>query len=141
MVCSGAANQAALEKFVNESIVDLLQPEILSQEEGRIEILYGVRPELTIGSGVVQGGIVASMLDMAMAFSENGNISTASLHVDILRPVTGEKLKVVGQVTRRGRRIVFIEAEMTNDEGQIVARGRQTAVPLSKPPVVLEVNP
>ena len=72
------------------------------------------------------------MLDMTMAFSDNGNISTASLHVDILRPVTGEILKVVGQVTRRGRRIVFIEAEMTNDEGKLVARGRQTAVPLSK---------
>ena len=34
-------------------------------------------------------------------------------------------------VTRRGRRIVFIEAEMTNDDGKVVARGRQTAVPLS----------
>ena len=115
-----------------ESIVDFLQPEVVSQEHGRIEIHFRVRPEFTIGAGVVQGGIVSSMLDMAMAFSENGNISTASLHVDILRPVTGKLLKVVGEVSRRGRRIVFIEAEMTNDEGKTVARGRQTAVPLSE---------
>ena len=120
------------EKNLSESIVDLLKPEVISQEEGRIEIHFRVRPELTIGEGVVQGGIVASMLDMTMAFSDNGNISTASLHVDILRPVTGKTLKVVGHVTRRGRRIVFIEAEMTNDQGKLVARGRQTAVPLSK---------
>ena len=119
------------EKNLSESIIDLLKPEVISQEEGRIEIHFRVRPELTIGEGVVQGGIVASMLDMTMAFADNGNISTASLHVDILRPVTGETLKVVGHVTRRGRRIVFIEAEMTNDEGKLVARGRQTAVPLS----------
>ena len=43
------------EKNLSESIVDLLKPEVISQEEGRIEIHFRVRPELTIGEGVCPG--------------------------------------------------------------------------------------
>ena len=113
-----------------ESIVDTLKPEFVSQEEGRVELRFPVHESLTIGGGQVQGGIVCSMLDMAMAFAENGQLSTASIHVDLLRPATGAYLDVVGQVVQRGRRIIFAEAEMRDDRGQVVARGRQTAVPL-----------
>ena len=56
--------------------------------DGRAEIRFTVRPEWTIPGGIVQGGVVAAMLDMAMAFS-GPTISTASLHLDILRPVVG----------------------------------------------------
>ena len=45
------------------------------------------RPEFKIPSGVVQGGIVATMLDMAMAVAGDGALSTASLELQILRPV------------------------------------------------------
>ena len=113
-----------------ESIVDTLKPEFVSQEEGRVELRFPVRESLTIGGGQVQGGIVCSMLDMAMAFAEKGLLSTASLHVDLFRPATGAYLDVVGQVVRKGRRIIFAEAEMRDDQGRVVARGRQTAVPL-----------
>ena len=112
------------------SIMELYAPEILSQEKGRIEMRFAVQEQLTIGGGQVQGGIVASMLDMAMAFAEEGMLSTASLHVDILRPARGAYLEVVGHVTQRGRRIIFAEAEMRDEEGRGVARGRQTAVPV-----------
>jgi acyl-coenzyme A thioesterase PaaI-like protein len=78
----------------------------------------------------VQGGIVAAMLDMAMAMAAKSGISTASMHFEILRPVTGPQLRVDGTVSKRGRRIVFAEAEMREADGTLVARGRQTAVPL-----------
>ena len=67
----------------------------------------------------------------AMAFAEKGMLSTASIHVDLFRPATGAYLDVVGQVVRKGRRIIFAEAEMRDDQGRVVARGRQTAVPLA----------
>ena len=113
-----------------QSIIDTLKPEIVSQEEGRVELRFPVQEALTIGGGQVQGGIVGSMLDMAMAFADNGMLSTASLHIDLLRPAKGTYLDVVGQVIRKGRRIIFVEAEMRDDQGRLVARGRQAAVPL-----------
>ena len=111
------------------SIVDLMQPEFVQTEIDECELRFRPRPEFTIGGGVVQGGIVATMLDLAMAVAASGAIATASLHVDILRPVVGEVLTVKGRITRRGRRVVFAEAELSGPDGTLLARGVQTAVP------------
>jgi uncharacterized protein (TIGR00369 family) len=116
---------------VEKSILDVLRPEIRSRGDGRVEIRFPVQDRTKIPGGQVQGGIVSSMLDMAMAFAEEGKLSTASLHVDLLRPAKGAYLDVKGWVVQRGRRIIFAEAEMRDDEGRMVARGRQTAVPLA----------
>ena len=112
------------------SIMDLMKPDIRPSEDGRSEVRFTARPEFTIPSGVVQGGIVAVMLDMAMVIACEGGMSTASLQLDIIRPVRDTELTVKGRIVRKGRRIVFAEAEMTNNEGVVLARGRQTAVAL-----------
>lgn len=112
------------------SIIDLMKPEIRVRESGRSELRFIVRPEFTIPSGVVQGGIVAVMLDMAMAIASEGGLSTASMHYEIMRPVRDKELTAQGRIVRKGRRIIFAEAELTNDEGVVLARGTQTAVPV-----------
>ncbi len=112
------------------SIADLMNPEIRVMEDGHCELGFTMRPEFTIPTGVVQGGIVAVMLDMAMAMAAAGGLSTASLHFEIMRPVRDKELTVKGRLIRKGRRIIFAEAEITNDEGIVLARGTQTAVPV-----------
>ena len=112
-------------------IVELLEPDVVSQAEGSVQIVFTVKPEFTIAPGVVQGGIVAAMLDMAMAMASGVPISTASMHFEILRPVSDRQLRVTGNVAKSGRRIVFAEAEMHDSSGSLVARGRQTAVPVA----------
>ena len=115
------------------SIMDLMKPEIINNAEGKCELRFQVRPEFTIYSGIVQGGIVAVMLDMAMAMAGNGELSTASLQYEILRPVRDTPLTATGTIVRRGRRIIFAEAEIRNDDGVLLAKGTQTAVPVSRP--------
>jgi uncharacterized protein (TIGR00369 family) len=115
---------------MSKSIMDLLKPEVVHLKDGRAELHYEVRPEFTIPGDVVQGGIVAAMLDQTMAFAAKGALSTASLNIDIMRPVKGPTLRVSGGVTRKGRRIIFAEAEVRNADDEIVARGTQTAVPV-----------
>jgi len=110
--------------------MDLLKPEVVNLTDGAAELHYKVRAEFTIPGDVVQGGIVAAMLDQTMAFAAKGQLSTASLNIDIMRPVKGPKLRVTGRVTRKGSRIVFAEAEMTDSDDDVVARGTQTAVPV-----------
>jgi len=116
--------------MVHSSIMDLMQPEVVTAADGCSELRFKVRPEFTIPGGVLQGGMIAVMLDMAMAMALHGFISTASFHYEILRPVEAEVVTVTGRITRKGRRIVFAEAEMRDDEGRVLARGTQTAVPL-----------
>ena len=110
------------------SIVDLMKPEILSSEPGACELRFAVRPEFTIPSGSLQGGIVTTMLDMAMAIAGQGTLSTASLHIEILRAVTVSEVEVSGRITKQGRRIACAEAEMRDVDGNLLARGTQTAV-------------
>ncbi len=112
------------------SIFDLMNPEFLTSEPDCSEIRFAMRPDFMIPAGVVQGGIVATMLDMAMATAVNGGLSTASFHFEIMRPVREREVTVKGRIVRKGRRIIFAEAEMTNDEGALLARGTQTAVPV-----------
>ncbi|MEM7143239.1 MAG: PaaI family thioesterase [Actinomycetota bacterium] len=111
------------------SIIDLLQPEVLTQEDGHAVFRFRARPDFTIPSGQVQGGIVAAMLDMTMAFAA-GDLSTVSLHVDYLRPAMGPELTVTATVTRRGRRVIFAEAEMVDQDDRLIARGHQNALPI-----------
>ena len=112
---------------LDRSIKDLLHPEVIEDTDGRCVLRFDPQPDWTIGNGVVQGGIVTAMLDMAMAMAANG-LSTASITVEILRPVMGP-VTSSGVVDKRGRRLLFASAELHDAEGRLVARGTQTAVP------------
>lgn len=116
-----------LPPFEEKSIYHLLKPEVLEHGDGRAVLRFTPEPIWTIGHGVVQGGIVTAMLDMAMAFASNG-LSTATITVDILRPATG-RLTATGEITKMGRRLLFATGELHDDEGRLIARGNQTAIP------------
>ena len=109
------------------SIKDLLHPEVVEDDDDRCVLRFDPQSEWTIGGGGVQGGIVTAMLDMAMAMAANG-LSTASITVEILRPVMGPVIST-GVVDKRGRRLLFASAELHDAQGRLVARGTQTAVP------------
>ena len=55
-----------------------------------------------------------------------------SIHVEIHRPVTADRVIVKAHLTKQGRRIVFAAAEMRDQEGTLLAKGTQTAVPLGQ---------
>jgi len=107
-----------------------MRPEVIDTDDGNAELHFRIRPEFTIPGGAVQGGIVAVMLDMAMAIAGEGKMSTASLQLDIIRPVKGPSVTVRAEISRAGRRVIFAQADMHDTEGRLLARGRQPAVPL-----------
>ncbi len=65
-----------------------LGAELLERTEGRAVIRFPVEDRFKNPMGVLQGGMFAVMLDMAMAMASNG-LSTASLQVNLLRPAMG----------------------------------------------------
>jgi uncharacterized protein (TIGR00369 family) len=119
---------------VDATIMSLMRPDIRLAEGGRSELRFEARPEFTIPGGSVQGGIVAVWLDMAMAVAGEGSFSTADLQLQILRPVREGPFDALGSIVREGRRIVFAEAELRAPDGTVLARGRQTAVPVAQTP-------
>ncbi len=109
-------------------IAETLKAEIVELTEGRCVMRYPFLSEFANPMGQLQGGMYAVMMDSAMAMAANG-IATVTMQFSIFRPVTSGWLTVTGEVVKRGRRVVFAEAEVRDDQGNLVARGTQNGLP------------
>lgn len=99
----------------------------LDPERLRIRIDFDLEDGMRNGSGVVFGGLVAAMLDMLTAFSviaftDIEHPGTIDLHAHFLRPASRGVLHGEGGIVRAGRRIVFAEAALRDEDGREVAR-------------------
>lgn len=115
---------------------------IIEQREGYAKLHCPVLDAYTIGNGQLQGGFYAVMLDAAMAVASAGQLSTATLQINLLRPAfTGQVLTVTGEVVRKGRRVLYAEGEVRGEDGKLIARGNQTGLPLRLIPLETEGAP
>lgn len=89
--------------------------------------------------GSVQGGLVAGFLDEAMGWAHvmATEGAEAPLNLDInmslLKPVLPGPLVCKGRVVRRGRKVIFLEAELFDEAGAVLARSTSTAIPTPRP--------
>lgn len=87
--------------------------------------------------GNVQGGIVVAMLDDAAAFAaivKSGKrigIPTIELKTSFFAPAkAGVPLYATGRCLKLGKRIAFMEADLFDEAGTLLARLTTSAVPL-----------
>lgn len=109
-------------------ISETLGAELIEHGEGRCVLRYPVLPEYTNPMGQLQGGMYGVMMDSAMAIAAGG-IATATMQINIFRPVSSGWLTVTGEVVKRGKRILYAEAEVPDEQGNLVARGNQNGLP------------
>jgi uncharacterized protein (TIGR00369 family) len=124
----------------NSRIGEELGVEILERSEGRAVVRFPVEDRFKIPSGVLQGGMYAVMMDTAMAIAASGGLATATLQISLLRPATEGHVIVTGEIVRQGRSIIYLEAEVRDEEGRLLARGNQTGMvmPPHMPPAEAE---
>lgn len=97
-------------------------------EKGLAVVSIDVRPELTNSWKFAHGGIVLTLLDVAMGSaarttnSKDYGIVTVSLTVSFLRSCSG-LLRAEGRVLRGGRSLVFCEGEVKDASGEKMAAG------------------
>jgi uncharacterized protein (TIGR00369 family) len=95
-------------------------------DAGITELVLDSRPELTNHYGQVHGGVLTTMLDVAMASAarslhpQSPGSVTVSLSSQFLRPGVGT-LRATGRVRQSGRSLVFCEAEIQDEQAQVVA--------------------
>ena len=105
----------------------------VNQEAGIVEMAFNATDKLCNKWGGIQGGNVAAMLDDAMAFAiglnlDWGQISpTLEIKVSMLAPARPGRILAVGRVLRRGRSVGFVEGELYDAEGRLLAAGSSTA--------------
>ena len=93
-------------------------------EEGTGRVVLEAGDEHLNPHGTVHGGVLATMLDVAMgtAVATAGGDSpvTVSLTVTYLEPGKPGKLEATARVRKRGKRLILVEAEVVQD-GDVVA--------------------
>ena len=104
-------------------------------EEGIAEIALTVAPDHENSWGVAHGGVVMTLLDVAMARagrtlidregSEHMSAVTVEMKTSFFRPAVGE-LVARGKVLHRSTTMAYCEAELVDTKGQLVAKSLGT---------------
>lgn len=100
---------------------------------GTIRIGYTAKPEFANPMGNVQGGILTAMLDDTM-----GSLSVACLSEGQFAPTLELKTSFIaaarmggfvgsGRVVNRGKSVLFLEAQLHDEKGKLVASATATA--------------
>lgn len=99
-----------------------------------LSLKMGVRPELerSAGGGRIHGGAISALIDTAGDFAvvmlRGVPPPTLNLRVDYLRPATTETLTARAAVRSIGRTIAFVDVDVVDEAGKLVAIGRANYV-------------
>lgn len=104
-------------------------------EEG-VTISWVVPEDLCNSAGNLQGGVMAAFADALLGGAAAAHLpeeqypALAEMKISIFRPApAGTKLTGTGTVLKRGKRVLFVEAEMTDAQGRLVAKASATEIP------------
>ena len=117
---------------------ELLGWELISEdpEAGTIEIAFHPDDRMLNPQGTVQGGFVAAMLDdtmgPALVSMSGGTLMPRSidLNVSFIRPVRPGRVIGRGRVVKAGKSVVFLEGELFDEQGELLARATSSGVPV-----------
>lgn len=103
-------------------------------EEDRVVMSMPFRDELVTIGTVVHGGAIATLIDTtatAAAWAtptppENLRGTTVGLNVSYVAAADSADLRAEARVIKRGRNLSFIDVDVTDGEGKLVAKGSAT---------------
>ena len=109
------------------------------REREEITLAFEAPASFITPRGSVQGGLVAGFLDEVMGWAHVWATDhvEAPLNLEIsmtlVKPVPAGPLVGKGRVIRRGRRVIFLEGELFDSSGVLLARATSTAIPTPRP--------
>ena len=116
--------------FATDAAAHMLGMRVLSISPGHASVAMTVRADMLNGFGSCQGGLIATLADMAFAYACNSynEFTVASgFDVDLLAPArTGDELTARAGVVSQAGRLGLYDVDVRNqaDERVAVFRGR-----------------
>ena len=105
---------------------------------GTAALSLPVEPQLTNSMGKVHGGVIMSLLDVALCTAartlhpESQGVITINLSTSFIGAGDGERLLAEARVLKDGRSMSFVEGEARNADGSLVAKAVGTVRVLLK---------
>lgn len=102
-------------------------------DAGTIEVAFRATEQFLNPAGVVQGGLLAAMLDDTLGPALVATLGpgewapTSDLHVQFLAPARPGRLVGRGRVVRRGKGIAFLAGDLRDERDVVVATAIATA--------------
>ncbi len=104
--------------------------------DGRAVVTLAAGRQHANPMGTLHGGILCDIADaaMGMAFASTlgpgESFTTIELKINFFRPVWEAQLRAEGKVVRRGSTIGYIECEIADEGGRLVAKASSTCMAL-----------
>lgn len=116
---------------IHVPFVEHLGVRILEKGEGTVRLRLDPRPELTNSWGSLHGGVLMTLLDVALASAGrsldeacNGAL-TVEMKVNFIAAAMGAVLGE-GRAQRAGRSLIFSEGELRSEDGTLLAKATGT---------------
>lgn len=111
-----------------------LEMELEIPEDGKSKYTIEIKEKHLATPIAAHGGVIAGMVDgtlgvaaMTIAGKKGNVVSTVDLRVSYIKPVKlGDKLTSYGEVISAGKRLIFTEATVINQDNVIVAKANGT---------------
>ncbi len=121
----------------NESFTELVGTEVSSTEDSRAVVSLQAEEWHLNPSGTVHGGVISTLIDVAMAEAlntiteEDEQPFTIQITVNYMKPGKPGMLTSSAQVRKGGERITIVEAEVVQeDDDEVVALATGTYTPV-----------
>ena len=119
-----ALHNLPFSKLIGMKLIDIRLDEAVISIE--------MRDDLRQPSGVLHGGVTATLIDTTMAFAVRTRLpmesatATIDLTVHYLRPHLSGTFTCTAKVVRAGKRIFTVSADVMGSEGKLIATGIST---------------
>jgi uncharacterized protein (TIGR00369 family) len=128
---------AALRQYLDDWLAGRVEPgvtrllgiRLVAAGEGEARLEMEAGPQHHNPMGIVHGGILCDLADAAMGVAMASSLepketfSTLELQMNYLRPVRQGRLAATARMIRRGRATAYLETEIVDAEGQLIAKG------------------
>src|SRR3954465_4755247 len=90
--------------------------------------------------GTLHGGVYSDLADAAMGYAyaatlgEGESFTTVELKINFLRAVRQGKLNAEARVVKAGKALGYVECDVTDQDGRLVARASSTCMKLRQDP-------
>jgi uncharacterized protein (TIGR00369 family) len=133
-----AGEGTLLERMLKQQapVGELIGFRIAEAGDGRAVAVLRSGPEHFNPMGTLHGGVLCDIADAAMGYAfastlEAGeSFTTVELKINYLRPVREARLRAEGRVVQRGRTLGYVECQVTDESGKLVAKSSSTCLVL-----------
>ncbi len=116
--------------FIKQPFDEFLGFQYKRLEDNQVQIIMPVQDLFINSTGVIHGGIISSLADVAVSnlllANEDGiqQAVTVDLNVTFMKPAVGTYLMANAKIEKQGKTLIHTECSIFNDKEEMVAKAK-----------------